>query len=152
MLILKKILIICGKGNNGQDGLSIAANIQNEYEVKTVLLNDSIDYSRYELSCKVVGKENLNNELNNCDVIVDCIFGFSFHLPLNDEYRNIITSVNKAHKTVISIDINSGAQCDDGLYDEAVFSEYTFILGARKHVHDISSELSSKQILIDIFQ
>ena len=145
----KRILIFSYKGNNGQDGLSIARNIQDEYDVTLVLLHDSIIYDRYELHCPIIKDNNYN--LNDYDVIIDCIFGFSFHLPLIDNFKELFNDINNSHKTIISMDINSGAECDSGKYEDVIYSDYTFILGDRKKVHDLSPELSKNQILIDIF-
>ncbi len=145
----KRILILSYKGNNGQDGLSIARNIQDEYDITVVLLHDSINFERYELHCPLI--KNNNYYIKDYDVIIDCIFGFSFHLPLRDNFKKLFNDINNSHKTIISMDINSGAECDSGKYEEVIYSEYTFILGDRKKVHDISPELSKNQILIDIF-
>lgn len=146
-----KILILSYKGNNGQDGLSIAHNLQDEYDVSAVLLHDSIQYERYNLNIPLYHKEDLADIIDDYDVIIDCIFGFSFHLPLNDEFKELFNLINSKNKTVISIDINSGAECNTGKYDTAIKSDYTFILGVRKMVHDLSPELSDRQILIDLF-
>ncbi|MDO4197937.1 MAG: NAD(P)H-hydrate epimerase [Erysipelotrichaceae bacterium] len=145
----KKIIIFSYKGNNGQDGLSIASNIQDEYDTTVVFLHDSINYERYHLHCSIIKDNNYN--LNDYDVIIDCIFGFSFHLPLRDEFKELFNRINSSNKTVISIDINSGAECDSGKYEDVIYSDYTFVLGVRKTVHELSPELSDEQILIDIF-
>lgn len=132
-----KILVIYGKGNNGEDGKVIFNNLINdEYNIKLISINDldTID-------------------LNCFDVLIDAIFGFSFHLPLSNEYKDKFKKINKANKTVISIDLNSGIEADTGNFDtDAIRSTYTLILGHKKICHALhkNSDLYEKEIVIDL--
>ena len=61
----KSILFICGKGNNGNDGIEAAKLIQtNRNEVFLIK--------------KIINKKNINNlssKINSFEIIVDCLFG-----------------------------------------------------------------------------
>lgn len=121
----KKVLIFCGKGNNGADGLALAslikrnvviyyvdeldnASVANKYYLKQIQdMNIPIYYSL----------DHLMRDLNQCEVIVDAIFGTGFNGQLSFKYENIISLINEnsSNKFVISVDIPSGMLCDNGV-------------------------------------
>ncbi|MFH1287763.1 MAG: NAD(P)H-hydrate dehydratase [bacterium] len=52
--------------------------------------------------------------LQDCDLIIDSIFGIGFHGIMPYFHQKVIESINKSQKTVISIDIPSGINADTG--------------------------------------
>lgn len=132
-----KILIIYGKGNNGEDGKAINNNLlKNGYNSELIFVEDVNEYV-----------------LGGYDVLIDCIFGFSFHLPLSSRYKEIFKIINNSNKTIISIDLNSGIEADTGSFDEeAIRSKHTLILGHKKICHALhkNSGLYENEILVDL--
>lgn len=113
------ILVICGQGNNGGDGLALARLLfQNTYKVSVLLFADEnnlssdnqINYKR----AKEVGipiKHTINVEdviLDQYSIIIDALFGSGLNRPLQGEIINLIKKINESHAYVISIDIPSG--------------------------------------------
>lgn len=135
------VLILCGKGNNGGDGLVIARLFKNrkiriflvEGEVRTpdakhnhALLDPSL----------FIKEEDFQDALNSCDAVIDCVYGFSYHGALREPVRTYFKAVNASGKPVYSADINSGCECDTGNADpDALRSEITFALECFKPFH-----------------
>lgn len=61
------------------------------------------------------GKEKNKEEhelfLNQFDLIVDSIFGFSFEGPPRDPFKTIIAALARTQVPVISVDVPSGMLC-----------------------------------------
>lgn len=110
----KKILIVCGNGNNGGDGYVVARELMNidnlavsVYAIEGSLSNDC----RRE-------KERYTGEYVRSisgDIIVDCIFGTGLNRPLEGEYATVVKDINGSGAYIISADIPSGLNGDNGL-------------------------------------
>ena len=137
-----QILILCGKGNNGGDGFVIGRILmQNHYQVQIYLTENTIssDTARMmadQLSPNVFVDEDILNVIDHSDVIVDCVYGFSFRGSLNDEMAGLFDAVNQSEARVFSIDLNSGMEADSGKTDpHTIISEMTLVLGHYKIAH-----------------
>ena len=97
----KKILFICGPGNNGMDG---------ELTYNKILKRRSVQIFKVRKQKKIQLK-NLENLINSNDVIFDCIFGVGLNKEILGEFKKVIQLINKSSKEIISIDIPS---CQDG--------------------------------------
>lgn len=134
-----KILIFCGKGNNGQDGLELASHLSDwGYNIHVVLVfEQKTNIQRFQdKSSLILDLNSALNHLNEFDLIVDCIFGFSFHLPLSSDLSLLFNKINQSNVPVYSIDLNSGMEADTGrASDNTIKSKITFALGAHKVCH-----------------
>ena len=120
-----KILIVCGPGNNGGDGLVAARHLKHfGYEPTIVLPKQSSGQLFINLvkQCKDL-EINVLNELPQLDsalddldysIIVDALFGFSFSGPARPPFTNIINYFTNTKSVVISVDIPSGWNVDNG--------------------------------------
>ena len=111
----KKILIVCGNGNNGGDGLAAAYHLDGE-DVTVALVNSvkeiKTDESRKRLTMlknKPASIKSVN--ISDYDVVVDCIIGAGFRGQLRDDFKDAIRSLQNAKK-IISADIASGFGSD----------------------------------------
>ena len=155
-----KILILCGVGNNGGDGLVIGKLLHElNYDVKICLTHDEIKSKTAKLIYDSIDKnimikrKSLKNEINKSDVLIDCIYGFGFHGILNEFDKSLFEYINKANKEVISIDVNSGVEADGNYYDkDAIVSKYTLALECYKPFHKIKKDhnLFENLVLIDL--
>lgn len=74
------------------------------------------------INSKIIDLKNLKDEINNYDILIDCI---SSDILTNEEITNI-KLLNDSKKTIISLDINSGLNKENGLYtDICVKSDLT---------------------------
>ena len=137
-----KILILCGKGNNGGDGFAAATYLKEEgynIEIHSLVEQDSIKTdSRYffercvALSCPIsFGMEP--DDLSDPDIIVDGILGTGFRKKLRPEILPWIEWINERSAFVIAIDIPSGLDCDTGqISPNAVIANKTIAMGYNK--------------------
>jgi NAD(P)H-hydrate epimerase len=123
---LNKIVVLCGKGNNGGDGF-VAARLlmERDLSVETVFLADpaelkgdaAVMYGKLPKPATIVrSSEELNSDrvrqLFAADIIVDAILGTGFKPPMKGLYAEAITLSNSARGLVIAVDIPSGADAD----------------------------------------
>jgi hydroxyethylthiazole kinase-like uncharacterized protein yjeF len=116
----QNILVVCGNGNNGADGLCIAYLLaQSHYKVRALLANPLKPYTdeasfyleqfKSQYSDFLITEENFENDNIHFDVLIDCIFGIGLSLPLKSPLCELINKLNKASfETVIAIDVPSG--------------------------------------------
>ncbi|CAA0826763.1 Pyridoxine/pyridoxamine 5-phosphate oxidase 1-chloroplastic, partial [Striga hermonthica] len=126
------VLVICGPGKNGGDGL-VAARHLHHFGYKPCIcypkrtpkpLFSNLIIQLESLSIPFLSIECLPAELNNFDILVDAIFGFSFQgnpRPPFDHLINNIASLRehyyKEHQkspVIVSVDIPSGWHVEDG--------------------------------------
>jgi ADP-dependent NAD(P)H-hydrate dehydratase / NAD(P)H-hydrate epimerase len=122
-----RIAVVCGKGNNGGDGFVVARKLHRAGRVVEVLLlaepadlrGDAL--AMFErLPLRPISAENppefilqlLPQSLVNCDLIVDAILGTGFQPPVKGLYADAIAAINRSGKTVVAVDIPSGADSD----------------------------------------
>lgn len=122
----RKILILCGKGNNGGDGLALARILKNkglEPEIFLLFGEDrlselaslNLSILRKTSSASVFTSDYWSKDIfKKTDLIVDAIFGVGFSGTIAPEISEIIESVNNSKKPVLSIDIPSGLNADTG--------------------------------------
>ncbi|MEG1791646.1 MAG: NAD(P)H-hydrate dehydratase [Clostridia bacterium] len=156
----KKIAIICGKGNNGGDGYCLACQMLSEgisHKVFGFAGHRSTDAQYYALEYeKMNGKINLLDDVenfNNFDVIVDAIFGTGLNKPLEGVYFDTIKKVNESKAYVISADISSGLNADNGLVEGiAVRADTTVTFQSAKLGHYLNDgrDYSGKLVVCDI--
>ena len=131
-----KILVFCGVGNNGGDGLVISRHlIQHGYNVSCYVVNFSEkrtdeflhNYNRLkDLGTWPITITSKNEfpEISNEYVVVDAIFGIGLKGSIKDFTSDLITHINKAKAYTLSIDIPSG------MYADKTNSKDDFILEA----------------------
>ena len=120
----KQVLILCGGGNNGGDGLAIARHLHNRGAKVQIAL--TIDPSRYQnealVNWQIIDAMNLpvtkaTVELittSPATLIIDAIFGTGLTEPPRPPFAELAEAVNRAGKPVLAIDIPSGLDCDTG--------------------------------------
>ena len=144
-----EIAIVCGTGNNAGDGYVIASLLADDsIACKLFILADkfSEDGGFYfkEAISKGVSYEFIGDEVpdfSSYSTIVDCIYGTGFHGAITGSTRSIIEAINNAKQQgtyVISVDINSGLNGDNGLADLCVNSNLTVSVGDYQPGHFLS--------------
>lgn len=130
-----RVLAICGPGNNGGDGL-VAARHLHHFGYKPYIcypkhtpkpLYTGLVTQLESLSVPFLSVEDLPLDLSNdFDILVDAMFGFSFHgaprPPFDDLIRRMICLHNYGQTrqkppVIVSIDIPSGWHVEEGDID-----------------------------------
>ena len=153
-----RIYIICGKGNNGGDGLALA-NIMLDNNIKPyvyLIEEPNTDDGRYYLGeLKSKGYSNILciDECDyDCDVIVDCIFGTGFKGTPKQRYSEVIEKINESKEYKISVDIPSGLDGDNGKYSVCVKADETITVQYAKtglYLGD-GKDMTGKLSIIDV--
>ncbi|KAI9275993.1 apolipo protein A-I-binding protein-like protein [Sporodiniella umbellata] len=129
-----RVFVCVGPGNNGGDGL-VAARHLFHFGFKPTLYYPKQPekdlYQRLLLQCRnlelPVYKELLTDTLADTDVILDSLFGFSFHGDIREPYREIIQALNSTNKPIVSVDIPSGWDVDRGPTTAAPFQPQVLV-------------------------
>ena len=135
------IVFLCGPGNNGGDGLCAAAHLTDMHAFIVQPLGKAktqeASYWEKQLPEKCfVSKRKIPGILKKADLIVDAVFGFSYHGKIESPLAELFDYVNALHKKVISIDLNSGCEADSDKADpHALHSDLTLALQCYKPNH-----------------
>lgn len=137
------IIVFCGIGNNGGDGLVIARLLKKKgFSVVVYVIEFSKKYSP-DFSKNLKRLKNENTEIlslseNNFSfqlpenvLIIDAIFGNGLSKPIIGYIAEIIIQINTSNTTVIAIDIPSGLFADSNINNnsEAIIeADYTLTI------------------------
>jgi hydroxyethylthiazole kinase-like uncharacterized protein yjeF len=122
----QRIVVICGKGNNGGDGFVAARHLHGKGKtVQVVLLADPVDlrgdaaamYARIPVEAEVVrSPEDFKSDRVQAslqgDLYLDAILGTGFKPPVKGLYAKAIEFLNQSQAPVVAVDIPSGADAD----------------------------------------
>ncbi|MCX8027224.1 MAG: NAD(P)H-hydrate dehydratase [Thermodesulfovibrionales bacterium] len=146
-----KIVVVCGKGNNGGDGLVVSREMTNRgYDTVCYLfarpdeLKDDAFY--HYKRAKSFGVDIRDGEFFFQDVkdfkgclIVDAIFGIGLSKDVGGVFKKLIDTINIVDATVCSVDIPSGICSDTGLsLNASVDADFTVTFGIAKVGHFIN--------------
>jgi NAD(P)H-hydrate epimerase len=125
-----KVVIICGKGNNGGDGFVIARHLDlRGIEVKTLLLAAPSELTGdAAANFQILQKANLpievfsapldatrfTQQLAGATWLVDALLGTGAVGEPKSPYAEAIDHMNAAGKPILAIDLPSGLDCDTG--------------------------------------
>jgi len=125
---VRQLIVLCGGGNNGGDGMVIARlAVQHEIEVQLVLTADVTELSGEALKA---ANDALANDLTimSADqiewpskaeqaetVIVDALLGTGLRSKVTEPYAGLILKANNSGVPILSIDVPSGLNATSGL-------------------------------------
>lgn len=158
------VAIVAGSGNNGGDGYVLALLLTERGIPCTVfLLSDrfSEDGRYYYEKCLQKGVEfqyfTENTAFSGYSEVVDCILGTGFSGEVSGLVATAVRRINESGAYVISVDINSGLNGDNGNAPLCVHSDLTTSIGFYKSGHflnqakDVIGSLCNLDIGIDLF-
>jgi NAD(P)H-hydrate epimerase len=114
------ILLACGPGNNGGDGLVAARHLYHfGYRPKVFYprptKKDIFDGLQKQLKAlKIPFVEDFSSELKQADLVVDSLFGFSFKPPVRKPFDEVLQSMMESKVPVLSVDIPSSWDVEGG--------------------------------------
>ena len=150
----QRVLICCGKGNNGGDGFALFRRLEllgidcrvvtaaplNDYR-GDALVNLKIVQATTQNSPEKVfyfddsndSKRRLADEIDQADWIVDALLGTGVAGVLRSPYDKLVSAINASGKPTFAVDVPSGLNADDGsVPTEAVKATITVTLATIK--------------------
>jgi NAD(P)H-hydrate epimerase len=126
-----RVVICCGKGNNGGDGYVIARHLDYAgVDVRVLLFfrpeeltgDAAINYHIIARSKLPIGVQDPSNfeenavrtALAGADWVVDALFGTGLSGPIRAPLDRIVELINASGAKVVAVDIPSGLDCDTG--------------------------------------
>ena len=128
---ISDVLIVCGTGNNGGDGFVAACELlKRGLGVSVYLLQGTLSAACKREMRKYNGKYS---KTVSGKIILDCIFGTGLNRNLEGEYLSVVKKINASKAFVISADLPSGLNGDDGkVMGAAIKADMTIALGYPK--------------------
>jgi NAD(P)H-hydrate epimerase len=120
----KPILVICGGGNNGGDGLAVARHLANRHATVQIAL--TIDPAKYTgdalINYQVAQAMRLPTTAatpqlitsRQWSLIIDAIFGTGLTTAPRDPFPALADAINQSNSPILAIDLPSGLDCDTG--------------------------------------
>ena len=118
----RRIVVVCGPGNNGGDGYVMARLAREAGLAVDVLSLGTVEKMQGDTvaarkKCKSAGvsiKEFQPDVFAGHDVIVDALLGIGLERAVEGEWRVAIDSINNSGLPVLALDIPSGLHADTG--------------------------------------
>lgn len=140
------IIIICGMGNNGGDGLAIARLLiqQGFLHVTAYVVQNSVqgtnDFEANEIRLRNIGgihyieTERQIPSIPANAVVIDALFGSGLNRPADGISAQVIRAINQSSAVVFSVDVPSGLYCDkpNSEVEAIVKADVTFTFHAPK--------------------
>ena len=145
----KNFGIICGKGNNGGDGMAVARHLVNAgYYLKLIYIGNPNDMSvncqtnflilqkmlKLNLNLKMVKFNKVSdlNKIDDCNIYIDAMLGSGIHGELKEPYSGCVKKLNSFSGYKIAIDIPTGLNSDTGFTSNSFNADLTVTLGEFK--------------------
>ena len=151
------IICVCGRGNNGADGLAVARQLYLKgYNVDVYIINSYASTKEFDIQLNIIknlGIECINSpDFSKYGVIVDALFGNGLSRELAGEARIVVDTINKCstsvrsqytqnsdnngNRLVVAVDIPSGISASTGVVmGSAVNADITVTFGFEKIGH-----------------
>ena len=126
----EKVVVVCGKGNNGGDGFVAARYLHSwGYNVVVVLTCEPEEVSgdarvHFDVLCRtkvplaiVLDASQVaeaTRDLRAADVVVDALLGTGITGTVGGIYAELIRAINASAAKVVAVDIPSGLEADSG--------------------------------------
>lgn len=165
----ESIAVLCGKGNNGGDGLVVARHLHNRGLAVGVYLFAAADELKGSTAenhrmAEEVGVDIIevpdaeawasrSDELAGFDCIVDALFGTGITGALRGHFAEVVGAVNESSAAVVAVDLPSGLSADSGdVPGPAVWAQLTVAFAAPKwcHIFPPASERCGELSVVDI--
>lgn len=125
--------VICGKGNNGGDGMAVARHLhQRGFDVRTYILSDPSQFTGdaalnynilYNINAPITvlsyqdaqeAWERFYADLQRADMIIDALFGTGIKGEIQGLAADVVKAINESGKYILAVDMPSGVNGDSG--------------------------------------
>jgi len=133
-----KVIIVCGSGNNGADGIALARLLHGDYEV--CIYHAKEPKSQMALlqkkRCDAIGVKVIDS-LQRCDALVDAIVGTGFSGEFSDELKSLISKMNENSAFKIACDVPSSGFYADVTLTMGALKKSMFLDATKEFVGEI---------------
>lgn len=162
----QKIIVICGKGNNGGDGY-VLARLAHHAGIKVIVyqlvmpdqlkgaaLNAAKACEHDKITMHLFDGQLFSEDILSTDVVVDALLGTGITTEVQEVYRNAIMAINALQLPVLSLDVPSGLNANTGaILGVAVNAKATAtFLGAKTGLFTASGPAYSGEVYLDDLQ
>jgi hydroxyethylthiazole kinase-like uncharacterized protein yjeF len=162
-----RMLVLCGKGNNGGDGFVVARLLREQgYSVTVVLIEnerelsgDGLENYRRLQDYEIAGLQILSFDVfqkskkRSFNIIVDAMLGTSFRGELKGKYRKAVEWCNKQSSWKIAVDTPTGLNGETGeVLTDAFHANVTVTMSNTKigFYRERAKEYTGKVVIADI--
>ncbi len=144
----KHVMVFCGKGNNGGDGLVVARLLQSKGAHLSVILmapyqelskDAKTMYRRFTTKAKpsqilvLPSQEKLLSLAQKAHILIDALLGTGLSSSVREPYATAIKTMNTSHAYTVAVDIPSGLDSETGaILGTAVNADLTVTFGYPK--------------------
>jgi len=121
----RKVVVVCGKGNKGGDGLTAARHLSNHgYAVSVVLVSRDVKrdakhqlqlLKKMQLPIFLYPNLQAKKEITKANVLIDALIGYHLGGKPRGVFQKVIEEMNRAKAKIISYDIPSGVDATSGV-------------------------------------
>src|SRR6058998_3462339 len=117
----KNVLVLCGTGNNGGDGLVAARHLAKDVRVTVLLARSPDQFATPEAATNferlrdvqiLAGLDKSEEAIAAADLLIDALLGIGVDGPLREPYAALIRQMNASGKPILSVDVPSGFGTD----------------------------------------
>ncbi len=131
-----KIMVFCGVGNNGGDGMAISRLLHDRgYEVSGFYTGDlqkasedfiiNMDRSSGVFSVKQISNPDKIPYIANDCVVIDALIGSGLTRPLEGLMEKLVMAINDSWAQIFSVDLPSGVFSDNTSYGTSIVAGHT---------------------------
>jgi NAD(P)H-hydrate epimerase len=160
------VVVVCGKGNKGGDGLAAARHLANHgWPVRVVLLSremsadarhqlDLLEKMRFPLHiCRTELSERAKEIIETGEVLIDALIGYRLKGSPRGIFAEAVAAINASGGRIIAYDLPTGVEASTGrCLPPCVKAEATLSLALPKmaFLSEEAKEASGKIFLADI--
>ena len=138
----RRVVAVCGNGNNGGDGFVACRHLASYgAKITVVLLGSPSDLKSEEakLNWGIIEKMNsieiifakeltveVKGRVAKASIILDCIFGTGIRGEIREPYASAIEAINKSKAYIVAVDVPSGFDPNTGhIHEKCVRADAT---------------------------
>jgi len=163
-ILHKKVLVVCGKGNNGGGGMVAARHLHNWGAWVTILLENeetlsgvpAIQWKTLKMLplTRKIGEKAIKYVAQvDADVVLDALIGYGLSGNPRGWTKHIIERINAKQLPVIALDVPSGLEATNGkIFEPCIHASATLTLALPKTgmIKPETSEVLGTLYLADI--
>src|SRR6266704_5997734 len=124
----KRVLVLCGTGNNGGDGLVAARHLSKEARVTVLLARPPDQFTTPEARTNferlrdveiLAGLDQSEEAIARADLLVDALLGIGTSGELREPFASLVRQLNTSGKPILSVDVPSGFGTDLSVHPTA---------------------------------